>query len=207
MEAHFPELYLCKKPSMIEIEGKIVSREIFERHFVCNLQACKGICCVKGDSGAPLSEEETEILSQNHTSILPFLAEDGKQAIQSLGTHVMDVDGESVTPLVDGKHCAYTVFDEGGTAHCGIENAWKAGATAFRKPVSCHLYPIRIQTFDQFEAINYDEWDICDPACSLGKELQVPVYKFLKEALIRKYGEDWYTQLSIAATWWMDKKK
>lgn len=192
---------------MIDIEGKIVSREIFERQFVCNLQACKGICCVKGDSGAPLSQEETEILSQNYRSIMPFLAEDGKQAIQHLGTHIMDVDGEPVTPLVQGTHCAYTVFDEGGTAHCGIENAWKAGATAFRKPISCHLYPIRVQTYDQFHAINYDKWDICDPACTLGKELQVPVYKFLKEALIRKYGVGWYTQLSIAATWFNDKNK
>ena len=104
-----------------------------------------------------------------------------------------------VTPLRDGKECAYTVFDEKGTAMCGIELAWKEGKTSFRKPISCHLYPIRTKRYSEFEAVNYERWNICSPACSLGKELKVPVFKFTKDALIRKYGEQWYAALEEAA--------
>lgn len=188
---------------MIEIDGKIISGEVFERQFVCNLKACKGICCVEGDAGAPLLPEETEILEKIYPDIESFLAEDGKAAIAEQGTSVTDsFDGEPVTPLVDGAHCAYTVFEADGTAACGIENAWKAGKTDFRKPISCHLYPIRIKSYPEFDAVNYDHWSICDAACRLGESLQVPVYEFLKEALIRKYGEEWYEKLAEAAIWW-----
>jgi hypothetical protein len=193
---------------MIEIEGKIVSSDLFDRRFVCDLAACKGACCVAGDSGAPLTPEEAEAMPEVYAAVKEFLSPEGIDAIDKQGTVVWDSkDGESLTPLVDGKQCAYTVFEQDGTAACGIEKAWKAGKTGFRKPVSCHLYPVRIKKYPDFEALNYDEWDICDPACKLGEALKVPVYIFVKDALIRRYGAVWYEQLSIAAGLWEQYKK
>lgn len=182
---------------MIEIEGKIVSRDVFDKQFVCDLNACKGACCVLGDSGAPLEEEEAGILEDIFDDIKPFLREEGIRAIEEQGKWEIDDDGDLVTPLVDGKECVYTIF-ENGIAGCGIEKAFRAGKTDFRKPVSCHLYPVRIRKYRDFEAVNYDRWDICQPACTCGEKLQVPVFRFLKDALTRKYGEEWYAMLDEA---------
>lgn len=193
---------------MIEIEGKIISTDLFDRRFVCDLTACKGACCVSGDSGAPLTSDEAEAMPEVYKSIKEFLSPEGVDAIDKQGTVVWDSrDNEPVTPLVEGKQCAYTIFEPDGTAACGIEKAWKAGKTDFRKPVSCHLYPVRIKKYPDFEALNYDEWDICDPACTLGAALSVPVYVFVKDALIRRYGGGWYDQLKIAAGLWEQYKK
>lgn len=184
---------------MIEIEGKIVSRDVFEKQFVCDLKKCKGACCVAGDSGAPLTREELEILDAEFESIRPFLRPEGTAAIEKHGVAVVDAEGDLTTTLVNGNECAFVVFDGNGTALCGIEQAHAAGATSFLKPVSCHLYPIRIKQYPDFDAVNYDKWEICNPACQLGDALKVPVYKFLKTSLIRKYGADWYAQLLAAA--------
>lgn len=185
--------------SMIQIDDKLVSIELLKEEFVCNLTACKGACCVEGDSGAPLTEDELGILEREYPNFKPFLREEGIHAVEEQGTSVKDFEGEWVTPLRDGKECAYTVFDERGTAMCGIELAWKAGKTTFRKPVSCHLYPVRTKRYNTFEAVNYSRWHICSPACTLGRELKVPVYKFTREALIRAYGEEWYKALESIA--------
>ena len=179
---------------MIEIEGKIVSRYLFERKFVCDLQACKGACCVEGDSGAPLEEEEAAMMERVFQEVKSFMEMDGILAVEKQGVYIIDDDGDKVTPLVQNKQCAYVVF-ENGIAQCAIEKAWKAGKTDFRKPISCHLYPIRIHKTKYMEALNYDEWKICAPACSCGEKLNVPVYRFLKDAIIRKYGSDFYSQL------------
>jgi len=193
---------------MIEIEGKIVSTDLFERRFVCDLSACKGACCVAGDAGAPLTPEEAAGMEKVYDDVKEFLSPEGIDAIDKQGTVVWDSkDKEAVTPLINGKQCAYTVFESDGTASCGIENAWKAGKTDFQKPVSCHLYPVRVKSYPDFDALNYDEWDICDPACKLGASLAVPVYRFVKDALIRRYGEAWYEQLTIAAGLWEQYKK
>lgn len=184
---------------MIDIEGKIVGRDIFEKQFVCDLTKCKGACCVAGDSGAPLTLAEMEVLDTDFESIRPFLRPEGIAAIEKNGVAVIDQEGDLTTTLVNGNECAFVVFDEKGTALCGIENAHNAGATEFLKPISCHLYPIRITSYPDFDAVNYDKWEICDPACQLGTALQVPVYKFLKNSLIRKYGADWFAQLEAAA--------
>jgi hypothetical protein len=192
---------------MIDIEGKIVSSEVFSRQFVCDLNACKGACCVAGDSGAPLRREELEQLDMDLDAIKPFLNQNGIAAIEKQGVGVIDQEGELTTPLVESQACAYAVFTSDGTARCGIEDAWKAGATPLQKPVSCHLYPIRITEYKSFDAVNYNEWKICDPACSLGDALKVPVYKFLKEALIRKYGFEWFAQLEIAASYLEDRSQ
>lgn len=185
---------------MFQLGKTIVSEEIIERDFVCNLSACKGACCVEGDAGAPLTEEEVEVLRDIYPKVKPFLREEGIASIEKQGTHIETELGELETPLVDGNECAYVTFDEKGIAGCGIENAYNAGKIDFQKPVSCHLYPVRITEYSEFSALNYDRWPICDPACALGKELQVPVYKFVKTALIRKYGENWYAELEKIAS-------
>lgn len=184
---------------MIQIDDQIVSREIVSEEFVCNLKACKGACCVQGDSGAPLEKNELTTLEDNFENIRPYLRPEGISAIEHQGTSVKDRDGDWVTPLRDGKECAYTIFDKDGTAKCGIEKAWTEGKTEFRKPISCHLYPIRLKKYAEFEAVNYERWTICSDACVLGKELKVPVYQFLKEPLIRKFGEAWYSALEASA--------
>ncbi len=183
---------------MFQLGKTIVSEEILEKEFVCNLSACKGTCCIDGDAGAPLSEEETKILEEIFPIVKSYLRPEGIAAIEEQGTWVTGEDGDFETTLIEGKDCAYVIFD-GATALCGIEQAYNEGVVSWKKPVSCHLYPIRVKDFTEFTAVNYDKWDICDDACDLGKELQVPVYKFVKEALIRKFGEDWYKELEKVA--------
>ena len=183
---------------MIVLEKTLVSEALLEEKFVCNLDACKGACCVRGDSGAPLENEETQQLEKVWREVQPYLGERSVKAVREQGKFVIDKDGGYSTPLVENKECAYAVF-ENGIAKCGIERAWEAGKTTFRKPVSCHLYPIRIAKLDEYEALNYEEWEICKPACSFGKQLGVPVYQFQKDAITRKYGAVYYTKLDEIA--------
>lgn len=151
---------------------------------------------MEGDSGAPLEINELGKMEEVQEVVMPYITQKGRQAIKQQGAFIRDEDGDMVTPLIDGKECAYTVFDEGGVAKCGIEMAWKDGKTDFRKPISCHLYPIRISVLSNgVHALNYHRWRICDPARVCGAQLNVKVYRFLKEALIRKYGEDFYLDL------------
>lgn len=181
---------------MIEVGKSIVSRNVFKKEFVCNLSACKGECCIAGDAGAPLENDEKQILEQVYDKVAPYLRPEGIEAIQQQGTSVFDKkDNEFETPLINNAECAYVVYGEDGSALCGIEKAYNDGHIDWPKPISCHLYPIRIKSYSEFDAINYDEWDICSDACTLGKELSVPVYRFLKEPLIRKYGSEWYNDL------------
>lgn len=181
---------------MIEIGKTLVSEELFKRKFVCDLNACKGACCVEGDSGAPLEKEEMQFLDADYEKIKPFMRAEGIAAVEAQGKYVVDpYDGDDVTPLVNNRECAYVSFNEQGMALCAIEQAHAAGKTQFKKPISCHLYPVRTKKYRSFEAVNYDEWDICAPACACGAKLDVPVFKFTKDALIRKYGHDWYDEL------------
>ncbi len=184
---------------MFQIGKTIISEEILENDFVCNLSACKGVCCIDGNAGAPLEDEETEILVDVYSDVKPFLRPEGIAAIEKQGAFVKGEDGEWETPLVNDSECAYVVFDEKGTAKCGLEEAYDQGATSWKKPVSCHLYPIRVREYTELTAVNYHKWEICDPACTLGSELKVPIYKFVKEALIRKFGHSWYTELELVA--------
>lgn len=189
--------------AMIEIGRTIVSEEVFEEEFVCNLTACKGACCVEGTSGAPLLKEEVDLLKAIVEEVKPFLPEAGRKALDEQGAAIIDsLDDEWVTPLVNGAECAYTVFDEKNTALCGIELAHKAGKIDFLKPLSCHLYPIRITHYKSFDAINYHRWEICNPACTLGQELKVSVFDFLKAPLIRAYGQEWYNEASEVRDVW-----
>ena len=187
---------------MIQIDDKLISEDLFSEEFVCNLAKCKGICCVEGDAGAPLDEDETHILDEIYPKIKPYLRPEGIQVIEEQGTYTLDFEGDLVTPLVNNAECAYVIFDEKGYTKCAIEKAYEDGVIDWQKPISCHLYPIRITEYSNFSAINYHEWDICSDACTLGKELGVKVYQFLKKPLIRKYGEEFYQTLSEAAEEW-----
>lgn len=188
---------------MIQIEDKLISEDIFSEEFVCNLSKCKGACCVEGDVGAPLDKEETQILENIFDKVKPYLRPEGVKALEEQGTWTIDpMDGDFVTPMVNDAECAYVIFDEKGVTKCGIEKAYEEGAVDWQKPISCHLYPIRITEYSTFTALNYHEWNICNDACQLGKELKVPVYQFLKTPLIRKYGDAFYTVLSEAAEEW-----
>lgn len=184
---------------MFQIGKTIVSEEIISNDFVCNLNACKGACCVDGQYGAPLEDSETEVLVDIFKDVKPYLRAEGIEAIMEQGAFVKGEDGEWETPLVNKSECAYVIFSENGISKCGLEEAYNDGATTWKKPVSCHLYPVRTREYSEFTAVNYHKWEICDPACSLGQELKVPVYKFVKEALIRKFGEDWYRELEEVA--------
>lgn len=180
---------------MININHTLISDDIASKNFVCELQKCKGACCVEGDAGAPLEASEIPILQEEFSKIKPFLSPAGLEVLETLGVFVRDSDGDYTTPCIDGnKACAF-VIQENGIAQCGIEKAFNAGATTFQKPISCHLYPIRITKYPEMDVLNYDRWQICSPACAFGEELKVPVYEFLKKPLIRKYGEDWFNQL------------
>jgi len=184
---------------MFQLGKTLVSEEIIENDFVCNLSACKGACCVDGDAGAPLEEKETEILVDIYAKVKPFLRPEGIKAIEAQGAFIKGEDGEWETPLVNKSECAYVIFSEGGIAKCGLEEAYEKGVTKWKKPVSCHLYPIRVKEYSQLTAVNYHKWQLCDPACQLGESLQVPIYKFVKEGLIRKFGKKWYKELEQAA--------
>jgi len=182
---------------LIEIQDKIVSTQIFERKFVCDLNACKGACCIHGDAGAPLSIDEASILEDDLEKIKPFMRREGIEAVEKTGVFYVDQENDTATTLINGAECAFVYFDELGITKCAIEAAHKDGKTTFKKPISCHLYPIRVKHFNDFTAINYDHWEICEPACKCGEELNLPVYRFLKEPLIRAFGQKFYEELII----------
>ena len=160
----------------------------------CDLNACKGACCVEGDSGAPLLKEEQTILEEIYKKVKPYMRKEGVSEIENQGVAVYDFEGDLTTPLVNNKECAF-VFFEKGISKCSIEKAYIDGKTDFKKPISCHLFPIRTTEYRDFEAVNYEEINICKPACECGSKLKAPLYVFLKEPLIRKYGERWYQKL------------
>ena len=185
---------------MIQVADTIISEEIVENEFVCNLNACKGACCIEGDAGAPVEEHELRILKRIYPEVASYLTEAGRAAIEMQDVYVKGEDGDWETPLINGGECAYVIRNEKGWALCAIEQAYNDGKIAWKKPISCHLYPIRLQKYSSFTAVNYHRWaPICNEACALGKELQVPIYKFVKEALIRKFGEEWYQELELIA--------
>ena len=184
---------------MIEVDDKIISFDVFEKQFVCDLSSCKGACCVEGDAGAPLTDKELDILPYIFNEVKPYMRTEGVKEIEKQGFFVVDPDGDNTTPLVNNKECVFVVFDENEMAKCTIEQAYNDGKIDFKKPISCHLFPIRIKEYRDFDAINYEAINICKPACDCGEQLQIPVYSFLKEPLIRLYGEEWYSKLTEAA--------
>lgn len=191
---------------MLQIENTVISLDVIEQEFICDLQACLGACCIEGDAGAPLEEEEKTKIEE----ILPLIWDDLSPAAQEIikeqGVAYIDEDKDLVTSIVNGKDCVFTCYEKGGMCHCAIEKAYREGKTDFYKPVSCHLYPIRVDKYPTFSALNYHKWKICGAAQVLGRKHGVKVYEFLKEPLIRKFGESWYQQLDIAAKHLNNKK-
>lgn len=194
---------------MLIIQDILVSDDVVKEQFACNLTACLGACCWEGDYGAPLETAELETLVNIYDKVKPFISPAGQAVIEREGAYVFFEDAESYgTPLIDNGPCAYMNYDANGVAQCGIEQAYRAGAIDFIKPISCHLYPIRVSRNDlnQFEALNYDRWEICSAACTRGKAEKIPVYQFVKDALIRHYGAAFYEELDAAAGFLQGRK-
>ncbi len=184
---------------MIVIDDKTISDDVVEEQFVCDLTACKGACCIAGDFGAPLDKSELQILDDIYDKVKPYLTEEGIATIEKEGKYVyVKENKEWCTTLMNkSEGCSWLVRDKNGVVGCGIEQAYNDGVIDWKKPISCHLYPIRITKYKQYDAVNYERWHVCKAACKNGKALKVPVYKFLKEALIRKYGEEFYKALEL----------
>jgi hypothetical protein len=179
---------------MIQINDTVITEILFEKKFVCNLDKCMGACCIEGDAGAPLEIDELDELEKVYPLVKEYLPEENITALEE-NLFTIDSDGEFVTQLVNNQECAFVYFDDKGITKCSIEQAYLAGKTDFKKPISCHLFPVRLKEFPNFTAVNYSHWDICDDACSFGEELGVKVYQFLKEPLIRRFGDEWFQEL------------
>lgn len=183
---------------MIEIEGKIVSTDLLREPFCCDLSSCRGICCVEGNAGAPLEAGEEAELARAYPAFKPYMTPGGIAAVEAQGFAVVDEDGDLTTPLVGEAECAYYRRERGVTL-CAIEKAWLEGRTMFRKPISCHLYPIRLVRFaNGTVGLNYHRWSVCEPARICGQQSGLPVYKAVREAIVRRFGEEFYRALETA---------
>lgn len=184
---------------MIQIDDTIISFDVIENYFLCDLAHCKGECCVEGDAGAPLEEGEKELLEKALPFVWNDLSSKAQEVIQKQGVSYVDSDGDTVTSVVNNKDCVFTYYDTNGICKCAVEKAYREGKVDFYKPISCHLYPIRLTKYPDFTAVNYHYWKVCKAAEILGKKEKLPVYKFLKEPLIRKFGTAWYKALEDCA--------
>ena len=189
---------------MFRIGKTLVSEEIIENNFQCNIAKCKGACCIEGSAGAPLEQREADLLAKNFDKISKYISPRAKKAIKSNGAFMTLNSGQIETPLVESKACVYVHYEDNGTLSCAIEKAHSKNEITFNKPISCHLYPIRVKEYSEFTAVNYHNWSICSDACSLGDELKKPVFEFVKEALIKKFGNEWFLELEEKAK---NKKK
>ena len=183
---------------MLQIDDTIISMDVIEKHFICDLCKCKGQCCVDGESGAPLEKDENENINEILPIIWDELSPKAQDLIKEQGISYEDYDGELVTSIINGQECVFTYFDEDGVCKCVIDKAYREGRISIQKPISCHLYPIRLQKYREFTAVNYHNWSVCKPALKLGKKEGVALYQFLKEPLVRKFGEVWYEDLCNA---------
>ncbi|GHU64168.1 hypothetical protein FACS1894123_08430 [Bacteroidia bacterium] len=190
---------------MIQIHDTIVSIDVLEEYFFCDLIDCKGICCVEGDSGAPVETEEVKRLEEVLPIIWNDLSAESQVIIKKQGLVYLDEEGEFVTSIINGKDCIFTCYDENGNCQCAIEKAFREGKTDFYKPISCHLYPIRVAKYKKFRAVNYHKWSVCKAAPLLGKKNNTKIFQFLKEPLIRKFGEEWYCQLELVNREWVKR--
>ncbi len=184
---------------MVQIGDVVVSLDVFREKFLCNLQACKGECCIEGDAGAPVEPEEVEKLEDLLPVVWDELSSEARAVIEKQGVAYTDQEGDLVTSIVNGKDCVFTCYDEKGCCYCAIEKAFREGRCDFYKPLSCHLYPIRIGSCGPYKALNLHRWNVCKAAFLLGRKENVPVYLFLKEPLIRKFGKEWYEELETVA--------
>lgn len=192
---------------MFHIQNTIVGLDVIEKHFCCDLETCKGICCVEGDAGAPVTEDEEQKIRALLPLLLPDMTKEARQVVSEQGISYLDPTGERVTQIVNGKDCVFARTDHNGWCYCLIEKAFRAGKTDFRKPLSCYLYPIRLTEHPTFTAVEYHRWDICHCARVCGKKLHLPIYQFLKEPLIERFGKAWYDELCLVAEEWNKQKQ
>ena len=183
---------------MIQIDDTIISVDCLTEKFCCDLEACKGECCIEGDAGAPVEQEEVAALEEALPVVWPMLSASAQAVIDRQGVVYTDEEGDLVTSIVSGKDCVFTCYGEDGTCYCALERAYREGKTSFYKPISCHLYPIRLKKVGDCMALNYNRWDVCKMAVVKGRQLDLPVYRFLKAPLIRRFGEAWYAELESA---------
>lgn len=192
---------------MIQIQDTIVSLDLIEKFFCCDLEACHGDCCIEGDAGAPLTLEEFEKINELLPEILPMLTPQAREVVEKEGVGYYDQEGDLVTSLVGGANCVFTTFGPGGKCLCALEQAYREGRTDFCKPQSCHLYPVRLKQYPAFLAVNYHRWDICRAAETLGRAKKLRVYEFLKEPLIARFGREWYDELDLTAREYLRQKE
>ncbi len=182
---------------MLQIQDALVSLDVVERFFCCDLDKCLGACCIEGDAGAPVTEAEVEEIRKALPEIWDDLLPAAKKAIEEEGLSYLDPEGELVTQIVDGKNCVFSTYAEGGMCICALEKAYREGRISFYKPISCHLYPLRLTEHKTFTAVNYHSWKICKCAEVMGRAKGLRVYEFLKEPLIRRFGQEWYDELAL----------
>lgn len=190
---------------MLQIKNTLVSLDLVERFFACDTQRCLGQCCVDGDAGAPITADELETLKQILPAVWPYLTPAAQQAITRDGLAYVDSEGDLVTQLAQGRNCVFTCFEKNGMCLCAIEKAFRDGLVNFQKPISCHLYPIRLKQFPGFTAVNLHRWKICKPAETLGRKKGVRAYQFLREPLIRRFGQDWYDELELTCAQYLQQ--
>ncbi len=192
---------------MIQIQQTLLSDDIFDEQFICDLCKCKGQCCVDGESGAPITQEEYVQIQRILPLIQDMLSPEAQSLINKQGIAYTDEDGELVTSIINGEECVFTWFDEEGVCKCAIDTAFREGLTDVQKPISCHLYPIRLTDYTDFTAVKYHRWSICKPAIKLGRKESLPIYRFLREPLIRRFGKDWYKEVCEVAKLMQTQKK
>jgi len=191
---------------LLQINDTLVSLDLIERFFICDLSYCKGECCVEGDAGAPLEKAEFHLLRKVLPEVWDDLSLDAQKVIEKQGVGYIDEDGDIVTSIIEGKNCVFTYYDADGVCKCAIEKAYREKRIDFMKPISCHLYPVRVARYKDFQAVNYHRWRVCSAAEILGKRERVPVYRFLREPLIRKFGQEWYDDLDRCAQEYLKQK-
>ncbi len=184
---------------MIEIQGILVSLELFSKRFCCDLPTCKGCCCEEGDAGAPVETDEIAEMEAALDTVWDELTPQARRVIEKDGVVYSDPSGELVTSIVDGRDCVFANHDDKGVCYCVLDKAYREGRIRFQKPVSCHLYPVRVKTMGDTVGLNYDRWDICSCACALGDKIGMPLYEFLKDPLVRRFGMEWWQECHLVA--------
>ena len=187
---------------MFVIQNTLVSLDVLEKEFCCDLERCQGCCCIEGDAGCPVTDEELKQIESILPQLLPEMTKEAREVVEKQGLSYIDPSGDQVLSIVNDKDCVFARTDHNGWCYCLIEKAYHAGKIDFKKPISCHLYPIRLNQVGDMVGVSYHRWDICHCARQLGSKLHIPLYKFLREPLIRRFGEDWFNELDLTATEW-----
>jgi hypothetical protein len=194
-----------EEETMLEIQNTLVTLDLIEEFFCCDLEKCKGECCIEGDAGAPVTEDEVEKIKESLSAIEADMLPRAIEEVKANGVAYVDEEGDLVTTILDGRNCAFTCYAPGGICLCALEKAWREGRTAWKKPASCSLYPLRITEYPTFTAVNYHRWNICRDAVALGRKKGIRLYQFLEGPLTERFGAEWYTELCEAATAYLEQ--